>query len=140
MPPPVNPVLVTDLWDLALNPASGRPPWTVDCSLHPWLEKRRPFLGSVLAVARDGLSVSWVSGGGGGDGWNGVVLDGVWDVVENTLSPPPSPSPSGAEAVPSYVPPLAFETVLAGSGAEILTKGGEVEGAAGRGRSPRPRL
>lgn len=38
------------------NRSIGDLPWTVDCSLHPWLQGRRPFVGTVLAIASDRLS------------------------------------------------------------------------------------
>eukprot|EP00903_Cladosiphon_okamuranus_P013418 g12500.t2 len=93
-------------------------PWTVDCSLHPWLEKQRPFSGAVLTVAGDGLSVHWASSSTSYDAgrWNGVTLDGVWDVVENTVSPLTSAIQGAAASPPeSDLPPLAFEAVLDGS-------------------------
>ncbi|CAM9314351.1 unnamed protein product [Scytosiphon promiscuus] len=137
----------------------GRSPWTVDCSLHPWLENRRPFSGSILTVAPNGLSVDWVSqiasgassdysgssssstgsmrnnnaqsaGRNSGEslcpGWNGARLEGVWDVVENTMLLSPSllrPSPS-SPPLPRVAPPiLTLKDLLAGSGAELRTRG-----------------
>lgn len=44
------------------EPGRGRrqvSPWTVDCSLHPWLEGRRPLLGSTLVISTDELSLVW---------------------------------------------------------------------------------
>ncbi|CAM9324494.1 unnamed protein product, partial [Hapterophycus canaliculatus] len=111
---------------------SGRLPWTVDCSLHPWLEGRRPFSGSVLMVSPDGLSVDWVSNTSRSagsvsscPGWNGVRLEGVWDVVENTmLSPSRHWSSSSSISSPRVVPPLiTFDALFTGSGAEVLTRG-----------------
>ncbi|CAM9957572.1 unnamed protein product [Pylaiella littoralis] len=125
----------------------GRLAWTVDCSLHPWLEKRRPLSGSVLTVARDGLSVDWVSCSGsssssssgsaggsgsgafssqGSDGWNGTPLNGVWDVVETSM-PLSSPSSSSSPLPRSYVPTLAFARVFAGSGAKVVLSTGAGE-------------
>lgn len=127
---------------------SGRLPWTVDCSLHSWLENRRPFSRSVLTVAPDDLSVDWVintASNGGGTGisstarsagsvggvplpaeWNGIRLEGVWDVIENTMLRSPS-LPRLSSSSPKVVPPLTtFKALLAGSGAQVLTRGGEI--------------
>ncbi|CAM9461977.1 unnamed protein product [Ectocarpus fasciculatus] len=107
-----------------------RLPWTVNCSLHPWLENRRPFLGSVLKIAPDSLSVGWVgrTDAGSSDGvpphlgWNGVRLDGTWDVVENTMMLPPPPSrPPCSRGLPH----VAFRDLFGESGAEVLMGGGE---------------
>lgn len=37
-------------------------PWTVDCSLHPWLQKRRPLQGMLITIAPDNRSASWSRG------------------------------------------------------------------------------
>ncbi|CAM9472142.1 unnamed protein product [Ectocarpus sp. 4 AP-2014] len=108
----------------------GRLPWTVNCSLHPWLENRRPFLGSVLTIAPDSLSADWVgvkSAGGSDNGvprhlrWNGARLDGTWDVVENTMSLPPPSRPPSSRGLPH----VAFRALFAEAGAEVLIGGGE---------------
>lgn len=125
---------------------AGVQPWTVDCSLHPWLEGRRPFLGTVMAISTDGASVSiarethvakagasvkrhWDTMDGSEKrkghpvdlyGWTGAGLEGVWDVVESTLS----------ESSPDVLREL-----LESSGAEVVMGGGGGGGNAGRGRS-----
>lgn len=80
---------------------AGTKPWTVDCSLHPWLQGHRPFAGTIVTISPSGRSVHWSKrnrnpGDEGASGqsrpsndernaWLGRSVDGVWDVVENTL-------------------------------------------------------
>lgn len=37
---------------------AGLPPWTVDCSLHPWLQGRRPLLGARLTLSSPSATTS----------------------------------------------------------------------------------
>lgn len=129
---------------------AGAQPWTVDCSLHPWLEGRRPFLGTVMTISTGGASVSiareihvlsskvqgsasvrrhWSAVDGTGkrqvqlgdpNGWTGASLEGVWDVVESTLS-------EGS--------PDVLRELLELSGAEVVMGGGDGGGSTGRGWS-----
>lgn len=41
------------------GPPVGVLPWTVDCSLHPWLQKRRPLQGMLVTIAPDNRSACW---------------------------------------------------------------------------------
>lgn len=41
------------------GPPAAMLPWTVDCSLHPWLQKRRPLQGMLVTIMPDDRSASW---------------------------------------------------------------------------------